>query len=404
MDIASNLTISLLFIMIYLFVIIFSAKDKKLNGFVKGMIIICFSMRILFGIAFDILSNTLRVWEYWESDVLRELINSGWYFSYFILLYCLLFLIGESRANQLQINENILVDLKRRKIWLSLLLFFVTVGLYGLFWLYRTVKDLKSNFQEIPYTPGQAVGFLFIPLFNLYWMFRIIFSLPLYVARIERKYFTPAYRFQFHPVLISLLWIIFIIYTYIIGIEASTKLGDFSFELLLAATLFPTFSIWIILLTIQAKINSFADTLDNNKLEVSMQDTSGNTKFDVSVLVLGVLFGIVMLASVFVPWDPNTVLIRISFFLGIQNYSFDRLFGVDFLPILGTIFFILAIVLSRKHIAWRICALCTSSIVFVIASYTFIEYWAPGVGLWIFAITSILAVALSILLISKKNL
>src|SRR4030067_3858919 len=151
MDIASNLTISLLFIMIYLFVIIFSAKDKKLNGFVKGMIIICFSMRILFGIAFDILSNTLRVWEYWESDVLRELINSGWYFSYFILLYCLLFLIGESRANQLQINENILVDLKRRKIWLSLLLFFVTVGLYGLFWLYRTVKDLKSNFQEIPY-------------------------------------------------------------------------------------------------------------------------------------------------------------------------------------------------------------------------------------------------------------
>jgi hypothetical protein len=257
MDIAANLTQDIIFLTLYISLIVFSSNDKKIHGFVRGLIIVGFSIRIILLIAGDVLSNAFKVWSYWEDELSLSLMNAGYIISYFILLYCITFFIGKTKSAQLHVNENVNVNIKKRRIWLSLLLFWITSGLYGPFWLYRTVKDLKSNFHEIPYTPGQAVGFLFIPVFNLYWMFRLIFTLPLYISRIEKKYYKPEYGFQFHPVLISILWVLLIIYSYAGPIAASTD--NFSFLTSLSPILSSMFCIWIIVLTIQAKINSFAD-------------------------------------------------------------------------------------------------------------------------------------------------
>ena len=257
MDTAAQLTQNLIFLIIYIFLIVFLTKDKKLNSLIKGLIIVGLSLRIITGIAGDVLSFTFRVWTYWEDELLQHLMSLGYLVSYFILLYSLSFFVGKTEVGQLPASENLNVNIKKRKIWLSLLLFFVTIGIYGPFWLYRTVKDLKSISPEISYTPGQAVGFLFIPLFNIYWVFRLIFTLPLYIAKIEKKYCLPEYRFQFHPVLISLLWILLTTYSSLA--TNAIEPDDFTLASYLLATLFSMFSLWIIALTIQAKINSFAD-------------------------------------------------------------------------------------------------------------------------------------------------
>jgi hypothetical protein len=268
MDTAAQLTQNLIFLLIYIFLIVFLSIDKKLNSFVKGLLIVGLSIRIIAAIAADILSFTFRVWTYWDNELAQHLVSLGYLVSYFILLYCFSFFIGKTNAEKLPANENLNVNIKKRKIWLSVLLFFVTAGIYGLFWLYRTVKDLKSISPEIPYTPGQAVGFLFIPVFNLYWIFRIIFTLPLYTARIEKKYYIPEHRFQFHPVFISLLWVLFIILSYL-GVY-SQESDNFSFVSYFYTPFFCMFSIWVLFLTIQAKINSFA--------EVSVTDSKDQIK------------------------------------------------------------------------------------------------------------------------------
>jgi len=131
---------------------------------------------------------------------------------------------------------------------------------------------------------------------------------------------------------------------------------------------------------------------------------------------IGILFGIIMLVSVFIPWETYIGqeymwLTRISTFLGIDNRSFDRLFNLDFLPIAATLFFILGISLAKKHITWKITALVASLIGFAIGTYNILKClfisretdYVPGVGLWIFAIVSLLALALSILILIKKG-
>lgn len=50
--------------------------------------------------------------------------------------------------------------------------FFVlfTLGFYNVFWLYRVFKELHSR-KATDLSPGKAVGLLFIPVFNLGWIF-----------------------------------------------------------------------------------------------------------------------------------------------------------------------------------------------------------------------------------------
>jgi hypothetical protein len=132
---------------------------------------------------------------------------------------------------------------------------------------------------------------------------------------------------------------------------------------------------------------------------------------------LGIFFGITMLVSVFISWETyvgqnNMWLTRISEFFGISNNSFDMLFGLHFLPIGCTLIFILGISLAKRHTAFRITALATSLLCFVIGLYNILFYlvisaevnYIPGGGLWLFTSASLLSLIVSALIVFKKSL
>jgi hypothetical protein len=162
-------------------------------------------------------------------------------------------MVGKDSNNKNDQIEYPPIEGNRRNIGISLLLFIITLGIYFPFWLYRTVKDLKNNFEDdIPYTPGKAVGYLFIPIFNIFWAFYILFSLPLRIKQIERKYYRENVGFYFHPLLIPIFLIIFI--------TISNLQIRFEFEKsTYGSILFFESAIFILWLTIQAKLNSFFD-------------------------------------------------------------------------------------------------------------------------------------------------
>jgi len=171
----------------------------------------------------------------------------------FLVIYGIAFLIGNEYSREGIKTELPAMKGERRSIGISLLLFVVTLGIYFPFWLYRTVKDLRNNFEkEIPYTPGKAVGFLFIPLFNIYWMCYIIFSLPLSMKQIEKKHFGKNVGFYFHPVLIPILLIVFLLLSYLQGVSSAEELKP-------GEILYYWSGILVLWLTIQAKLNAFFD-------------------------------------------------------------------------------------------------------------------------------------------------
>ena len=65
---------------------------------------------------------------------------------------------------------------KVRNTGLCILWQILTFGIYGIFWLYYIHKEHPYRHNEDP-TPGKAVGFLFIPIFNIYWVFKMYLSL-----------------------------------------------------------------------------------------------------------------------------------------------------------------------------------------------------------------------------------
>lgn len=60
--------------------------------------------------------------------------------------------------------------IKTVPVWNIPFFLFLTLNLYWLFWLYRTVRELHDR-DAIEITPGKAVGFGFIPFYNLLWIF-----------------------------------------------------------------------------------------------------------------------------------------------------------------------------------------------------------------------------------------
>ncbi len=63
-----------------------------------------------------------------------------------------------------------------------------TLNLYWVYWLYRTYEDVRNHAPgATTITSGKAAGFLFIPLFNIYWAFRIAFDLPRAIARMQAQ-------------------------------------------------------------------------------------------------------------------------------------------------------------------------------------------------------------------------
>ncbi len=263
MDNVLSIAWFIMYIMIYIFILVFLSQKKEMNIFVKGLFIVGFS--------FAIFSNIIQLMTYQLSiEFFRS--NFGWdgnfrfvqrfpsMASYFLLIFGISLLVGTDYYTNINSDKNFqkLVG-ERRSIGVLLLLFIVTLGIYFYFWLYKVVKDLKNNFEtDIPYTPGKAVGFLFIPIFNVYWSIYILFSLPLNIKRIEEKHYGENVGFHFHPVFISVLILVFIILSYI-QFFAEIKIEN------IESILFFETAIIILWLTIQAKLNSFFELKGNSQ-------------------------------------------------------------------------------------------------------------------------------------------
>jgi|GEM_PF-1610316 len=61
---------------------------------------------------------------------------------------------------------------KERSVGTCILLYILTFGIYGLFWYYAMHKEHPSR-KGVDDSPGWAVGLMFIPIFNIYWLIRI---------------------------------------------------------------------------------------------------------------------------------------------------------------------------------------------------------------------------------------
>jgi hypothetical protein len=61
-------------------------------------------------------------------------------------------------------------------VWLMALLSFFTFGIYAMYWLNHWHGLMPKRRADDPST-GRAIGFLFIPLYNLYWFFESLLRL-----------------------------------------------------------------------------------------------------------------------------------------------------------------------------------------------------------------------------------
>lgn len=263
MDNILNFAWSVMYIIIYIFMLVFLIQKKEMNIFVRGLFIVGVSFGIYTSII-EILTYNLSI-EFFKNNIgwggdLGFILHFPNMTKYFLLILGISLLVGKDHYTNMDSNNNIQnLDGKRRSVGVSLLLFIVTLGIYFYFWLYRTVKDLKNNFEtDIPYTPGKAVGFLFIPVFNVFWFIYILFSLPLNIKRIEKKYYAENVGFHFHPIFISVLILVFVILSYFGLLEE--RISD-----MIGSLLFFETAIIILWLTIQAKLNSFFEFKDNSK-------------------------------------------------------------------------------------------------------------------------------------------
>lgn len=267
----SNALYKILYILIYVFIIFFISKSK-LKKFISGVLITGISALIFeellsilcFNLDLEIISDLF----YYTSDgepLLWFIPKFLYPFGNFLLITGFTFIIPMNYPHY-ETNKIELVG-RKRSIGVTILLFVITLGVYFPFWLYRTVKGLEMNYDsEVPYSPGKAVGFLFIPIFNIFWIIYLTISLPKIISKIEKKYFDPSFGFHFHPVLISILLLVIPLLSYLFYFSYIEESDIFS-RIFAAQLFFYAASIYLWLL-IQAKMNAFYD-FNRNKSKLA---------------------------------------------------------------------------------------------------------------------------------------
>jgi hypothetical protein len=60
-----------------------------------------------------------------------------------------------------------------RVVMLAVSMFYVIIAILYAIWIYKVHKDLKFFSPYYPVSPGEAVGFYFIPVLNIYWQFHV---------------------------------------------------------------------------------------------------------------------------------------------------------------------------------------------------------------------------------------
>ena len=74
---------------------------------------------------------------------------------------------------------------KNRFVSTPLLLSVVTFGIYGLVWLYKIHNEMLNHTGDRSISPGAAIGFLFIPIFNFFWLIYLLFHVPGLIKSME---------------------------------------------------------------------------------------------------------------------------------------------------------------------------------------------------------------------------
>ena len=108
---------------------------------------------------------------------------------------------------------------KKRSVFAPLLLPIVTLGIYSLVWLYKlfTEADIYCEGKVDVTSGGAAVGFLFIPGFNIVWEIMLWFKTPGLLTKMQIADGVPEDRLKhyghygwlnFFPVVGSIIWII----------------------------------------------------------------------------------------------------------------------------------------------------------------------------------------------------
>ncbi len=66
-------------------------------------------------------------------------------------------------------------NITHRNEWVVLLLLVVTLGLYSVYWLYETIRELHEIYEDVPH-PG-TVFLIFIPLFGYFYLFYLFWKI-----------------------------------------------------------------------------------------------------------------------------------------------------------------------------------------------------------------------------------
>lgn len=94
----------------------------------------------------------------------------------------------ESRCEQSAHTDTDAQPGKRRNVVLTIVFLLVTMNIYWVFWLYRTVREIRRFAPEVlRVRPWQAVLFLFVPLFNLFWMPYVLAVITRSVGRLNES-------------------------------------------------------------------------------------------------------------------------------------------------------------------------------------------------------------------------
>ena len=93
------------------------------------------------------------------------------------VLYLGSYVIGIPLSGMLNVRGLALMDVPGSNPWLWMVPAYLIMFAVMFFWFhlyYRAWKSIQDDHART--TPGKAVGFLFIPFFNLYWMFPAIWG------------------------------------------------------------------------------------------------------------------------------------------------------------------------------------------------------------------------------------
>jgi hypothetical protein len=128
--------------------------------------------------------------------------------------------------------------------------------------------------------------------------------------------------------------------------------------------------------------------------------------------ILGILMGLIMAGSFFLSWQAVTngmALAQAGTFLGIKTNVFFSFLGreLDFLPIVLTLILILAMALGKQKL-WKIVGLLSAFLCLAAAARDIRrllpqDSLKPGIGLWIFAVASFVALVVAVLLLTGKS-